>query len=53
MENLNGSQLRDVIWVSVENFGMDSNSVMSEEIWWETVRVMYSGHQMDDWLGGH
>ena len=51
--NLNRTQLRYVLRVSVGNFGMYPSSVMSEEIWWKTVRVMCSGHQMEDWLGGH
>ena len=51
--NLNGPQLRDVLRASVGSFGVDPSLVMSEEIWWETVRVMCSGHQIEDWLGDH
>ena len=50
LKNLNGSQLGDVLRVSVGNFGMDPSSVMSEEIWWETVRLMCLSHHMEDWL---
>ena len=51
--NLNGPQLGDVLRVSVGSFGMEPSSVMSEDIWWEIMRVMCSSHQMEDWLGGH
>ena len=51
--NLNGTQLGYVLWVSVGNFGMYPSSVMLEEMWLENVRVMCSGHQMEDWLGNH
>ena len=51
--NLNGSQLGYVFRVSVEIFVMDSRSMMLEEVWLETVRVIYSGHQVGGWLGGH
>ena len=51
--NLNGPQLGYVLRVSVGNFGMDPSSVMLEDIWWETTRVICSGHHMEDWLGGH
>ena len=51
--NLNEPQLGYVLRVSVENFVMDSRSMMLEEVWLETVRVIYSSHQLEDWLGGH
>ena len=51
--NLNGTQLGYVLRVSVGIFGMDPSSVMLEEVWLETVRVMCLGHPMEDWLGGH
>ena len=44
--NLNGPQLGDVLRVSVGSFGMDPSLVMSEDIWWEIVRVMCSSHHM-------
>ena len=53
LENLNEPQLGCVLWVSIGKFGMDPRLVMPEDIWWETVRVICSGHQMEDWLGGH
>ena len=53
MGNLNGTQLGYVLLVSVGNVGMFPSSVMLEEIWLETVRVMCSDHQMEDWLGSH
>ena len=53
LENLNGPQLGDVLQISVGKFVMDPSSVMSDEILWETLRVMCLGHQMEDLLGGH
>ena len=50
--NLNGPQLRYVFRFSVGLFGMDPSPVWLEGIFLETVRVVCSGHEMDDWLGG-
>ena len=53
LENTNGPQLGYVLRVSVGNFEMDPSSVILEDFWLETVRVMCSGHQMEVGLGGH
>ena len=53
LENLNGSELGDVLQVSVGNFVIHPISVILEEIWWENMRVMCSSHQMENWLGSH